>query len=296
MEEALLIRSTGAWYEVLLASGAVMPVRIRGRLRLKGVRTTNPVAVGDRVMIEDGAIAEILPRRNYLIRRASNLSRESHILAANIDRALLVCTLRTPATPVEFIDRFLVTCQAYHVPVTLVLSKADLLTSEQIDSFSAVYDAYEVLPVSSLTGRGIEALRKLTAGRTTLLAGNSGVGKSTLAATLEPGLDLKTAAVSESHGKGRHTTTYAAMYPLKEGGWLVDTPGVKGFGLIDIADEELSHYFPEMHEVSKACRFYNCTHVHEPGCAVIEAVEAGRIPASRYESYLKILNEDGKYR
>ena len=299
---ATVVRATGSWYDVL-HDGETVRCRIRGRLRLNGVRSTNPVVVGDDVSCEadeggDYVIADILPRRNYVIRRASNLSKESHIIAANVDQALLMVTLRSPETPTEFVDRFLVTCEAYKVPVTILLSKLDLQDAEAVAEFSAVYEGagYRVLEVSVREGRGVEAVRELLAGRTTLVSGNSGVGKSTLIQAIDPSLDIRTGEISESHHKGRHTTTFSTMYPLAGGGAVIDTPGIKGFGLIDIDEAELWHYFPEMMRVAPACRFYNCTHTHEPGCAVVEAVKAGEIAWSRYESYLKILDDDEKYR
>ena len=246
----------------------------------------------------DYVIADILPRRNYVIRRASNLSKESHIIAANVDQALLMASLRSPETPTEFVDRFLVTCEAYKVPVTILLSKLDLQDAEAVAEFRAVYEGagYRVLEVSVREGRGVEEVRELLAGRTTLVSGNSGVGKSTLIQAIDPSLDIRTGEISESHHKGRHTTTFSTMYPLAGGGAVIDTPGIKGFGLIDIDEAELWHYFPEMMRVAPACRFYNCTHTHEPGCAVTEAVKAGEIAWPRYESYLKIRDEDEKYR
>ena len=246
----------------------------------------------------DYVIADILPRRNYVIRRASNLSKESHIIAANVDQALLMASLRSPETPTEFVDRFLVTCEAYKVPVTILLSKLDLQDAEAVAEFRAVYEGagYRVLEVSVREGRGVEEVRELLAGRTTLVSGNSGVGKSTLIQAIDPSLDIRTGEISESHHKGRHTTTFSTMYPLAGGGAVIDTPGIKGFGLIDIDEAELWHYFPEMMRVAPACRFYNCTHVHEPGCAVREAVERGEISWQRYESYLKMLDDDDKYR
>ena len=301
--EGIVISSTGSWYEVATERGTIN-CRIRGRLRLKGIRSTNPVVVGDRVMVEpDGdssAIIEILPRHNYVIRRASNLSKESHIIAANVDRALLLVTLHSPTTPREFVDRFLVTCEAYKVPVTIVIGKADTLVEEyavEAEQFEAIYrDAgYDIIRLSSTTGQGIEEIRAMLKGHTTLVAGNSGVGKSTLVSTIEPKLDIRTGEISESHHKGKHTTTFSTMYPI-EGGYIIDTPGIKGFGLIDIESRELCRYFPEMMRLSPNCRFYNCTHTHEPGCAVVEAVEEGTVAMSRYESYLKILDEDDKYR
>lgn len=299
---ATVVRATGSWYDVL-HDGETVRCRIRGRLRLKGVRSTNPVVVGDEVACEadeggDYVIADILPRRNYVIRRASNLSKESHIIAANVDQALLMASLRSPETPTEFVDRFLVTCEAYKVPVTILLSKLDLQDAEAVAEFRAVYEGagYRVLEVSVREGRGVEEVRELLAGRTTLVSGNSGVGKSTLIQAIDPSLDIRTGEISESHHKGRHTTTFSTMYPLAGGGAVIDTPGIKGFGLIDIDEAELWHYFPEMMRVAPACRFYNCTHTHEPGCAVREAVARGEVALSRYESYLKIRDEDDKYR
>lgn len=299
---ATVVRATGSWYDVL-HDGETVRCRIRGRLRLKGVRSTNPVVVGDEVACEadeggDYVIADILPRRNYVIRRASNLSKESHIIAANVDQALLMASLRSPETPTEFVDRFLVTCEAYKVPVTILLSKLDLQDAEAVAEFRAVYEGagYRVLEVSVREGRGVEEVRELLAGRTTLVSGNSGVGKSTLIQAIDPSLDIRTGEISESHHKGRHMTTFSTMYPLAGGGAVIDTPGIKGFGLIDIDEAELWHYFPEMMRVAPACRFYNCTHTHEPGCAVTEAVKAGEIAWPRYESYLKIRDEDEKYR
>lgn len=299
-----VVKATGSWYEVL-SDGAYVQCRIRGKLRLKGVRSTNPVVVGDVVKLstdEQGSyvISDIEPRRNYIIRRASNLSKESHIIASNIDQALLVVTLFSPETALEFVDRFLVTCEAYKVPVTLLLAKIDLARQnpEAVAEFHAIYEGagYEIIEVSATEGEGVEQVRELLRGRTTLLSGNSGVGKSTLVAAVEPGLEIKTGEISQSHHKGKHTTTFSTMYPLAEGGYIIDTPGIKGFGLIDIDDAELAHYFPEMMRYLPDCRFYNCSHTHEPGCAVVEAVKRGEIAYPRYESYLKIMDEDDKYR
>lgn len=301
--EGIVVSSTGSWYEVTTERGT-LSCRIRGRLRLKGIRSTNPVVVGDRVVVEpDGdssAIVEILPRHNYVIRRASNLSKESHIIAANVDRALLIVTLHSPSTPREFVDRFLVTCEAYKVPVTIVIGKADTLEGEysaQAAEFEGIYrDAgYDIIRLSSTTGQGVETIRTMLKGRTTLVAGNSGVGKSTLVSAIDPSLNIRTGEISESHHKGKHTTTFSTMYPIEQG-YIIDTPGIKGFGLIDIESRELCRYFPEMMRLAPNCRFYNCTHTHEPGCAVVEAVEEGTVAMSRYESYLKILDEDDKYR
>ena len=301
--EGLVMRATGSWYEVL-HEGEVLRCRMRGKLRLRGVRSTNPVVVGDTVHCECGedgewVIVDIAPRHNYIIRRASNLSKESHIIASNIDRAMLVVTLVEPVTAVEFIDRFLVTCEAYKVPVTILLAKIDLLreTPEMVEQFHRVYEGagYEVIDISATEGIGVERVKEMLAGKTTLLSGNSGVGKSTLIGAIDPTIDIRTGEISDSFHKGKHTTTFSTMYRVADG-FIIDTPGVKGFGLIDIDDKELWHYFPEMISRAGECKFFNCTHTHEPHCAVIEAVKREEIAFSRYESYLKILDEDDKYR
>ena len=269
------------------------------------MRSTNPVVVGDEVRCEEDENGDHVivdtrcQRRNYVIRRASNLSKESHIIAANIDRALLMVTLRQPETPPEFVDRFLVTCEAYKIPVVILhLENRPAGCGGRRGVPRRAYEGagYEVLEVSATDGAGVERVRELLAGCRTLVSGNSGVGKSTLIRTIDPTLDIRTGEISESHHKGRHTTTFSTMYPLAGGGAVIDTPGIKGFGLLDIDDAELWHYFPEMMRTAPGCRFYNCTHTHEPGCAVIEAVRRGDISLARYESYLKILDEDDKYR
>ena len=297
------MRATGSWYEVL-HEGEVLRCRMRGKLRLRGVRSTNPVVVGDTVHCECGedgewVIVDIAPRHNYIIRRASNLSKESHIIASNIDRAMLVVTLVEPVTATEFIDRFLVTCEAYKVPVTILLAKIDLLQDnpEAVVEFHRIYEGagYEVIDISATEGIGVERIKAMLAGKTTLLSGNSGVGKSTLIGAIDPTIDIRTGEISDSFHKGKHTTTFSTMYRIADG-YIIDTPGVKGFGLIDIDDKELWHYFPEMISRAGECRFFNCTHTHEPHCAVIEAVKREEIAFSRYESYLKILDEDDKYR
>ena len=301
--EGLVMRATGSWYEVL-HENEVLRCRMRGKLRLRGVRSTNPVVVGDTVHCECGedgewVIVDIAPRHNYIIRRASNLSKESHIIASNIDRAMLVVTLVEPVTAVEFIDRFLVTCEAYKVPVTILLAKIDLLreTPEMIEQFHQVYEGagYEVIDISATEGIGVERVKAMLEGKTTLLSGNSGVGKSTLIGAIDPSIDIRTGEISDSFHKGKHTTTFSTMYRVADG-FIIDTPGVKGFGLIDIDDKELWHYFPEMISRAGECKFFNCTHTHEPHCAVIDAVKREEIAFSRYESYLKILDEDDKYR
>ena len=301
--EGLVMRATGSWYEVL-HEGEILRCRMRGKLRLRGVRSTNPIVVGDTVHCECGedgewVIVDIAPRHNYIIRRASNLSKESHIIASNIDRAMLVVTLVEPVTATEFIDRFLVTCEAYKVPVTILLAKIDLLrdTPEAIEEFHRIYEGagYEVINISATEGVGVERVKAMLAGKTTLLSGNSGVGKSTLIGAIDPTIDIRTGEISDSFHKGKHTTTFSTMYRVGDG-FIIDTPGVKGFGLIDIDDKELWHYFPEMISRAGECKFFNCTHTHEPHCAVIEAVKREEIAFSRYESYLKILDEDDKYR
>ena len=302
---ATVVQSTGSWYRLRSDSGEWIEARIRGRLRLRGSRSTSPVVVGDRVdyMFDargEAVITDIRPRSNYIIRRSPNLSKESHIIAANIDQAFLVVSLFSPSTSYEFIDRFLVTCEAYKIPATILLNKIDLARTrpQELEEFLETYclAGYHVLTLSAAGGEGVERLRELLAGRTTLLSGNSGVGKSTLVAALEPEADVRTGEVSEYHHKGKHTTTFSQMYPLTGGGYLIDTPGIKGFGLIDIGADELARYFPDLMRFAPDCQYYNCTHVHEPGCAVQEAVQEGGIAFHRYESYLKMLDEDEKYR
>ncbi len=305
MTHSRVIRSTGSWYRLRdEASGEEFDARLSGRLRLRGARSTNPVVVGDVVEVAaeggEATIVGILPRRTYIIRRSSNLSHESHILAANVDRALLVATLFSPATSYEFIDRFLVTCEAYGIPATIALNKIDLARQqpEALEAFRSVYAlaGYPVIELSALAGEGIEAVRALTGSGTTLLSGNSGVGKSTIIRCIDPAAEVRIADISQAHGKGRHTTTFSRMYPLSGGGYIVDTPGIKGFGLIDIAPAEIARYFPDLMRRAPGCQYHNCTHVHEPGCAVVRAVEAGEIAYERYVSYMKMLDEDGKYR
>lgn len=302
--EGLVIRATGSWYEVLNGEERIN-CRIRGKLRLKGVRSTNPVVVGDIVRCEsdqngEWVIYDIVPRRNYIIRRASNLSKESHIIAANIDRAMIVVTLIEPVTALEFVDRFLITCEAYKVPATILLAKIDLLADapEAVAQFHEIYNSagYEVIDISATEGIGVDRVKAMLDGKVTLVSGNSGVGKSTLIGKIDPTLEIRTGEISESFHKGKHTTTFSTMYPIGNNGYIIDTPGIKGFGLIEIGDKELWHYFPEMIATAGECRFYNCTHTHEPGCAVVEAVKDGKISYSRYESYLKILDDDDKYR
>lgn len=309
MEKGKVIKNTGSWYIVKTTAGESVKCKVKGNFRLKGIRTTNPVAVGDAVAIsknDDGTafITSIEPRRNYIIRKASNLSKESHILAANLDQAFLVVTLKNPLTSTTFIDRFLATAEAYSVPVVIVINKTDLLDEEETEYMQAVrylYESigYEVLALSALdeANSGIAEIMQRANGKVSLISGNSGVGKSTIINKIMPGLNLRTGDVSATHHTGMHTTTFSEMFELPNGGYLIDTPGVKGFGTVDLG-EDVAHYFREIFKKSADCRYNNCTHTHEPGCAVREAVENHEISESRYASYLSILedkNED-KYR
>lgn len=307
IHKGTVVLSTGSWYELRdAASGASVEARIRGKIRLKGSRSTNPVVVGDRVdyVFDDrgeAVITGIHPRRNYIIRRASNLSKESHIIASNIDQAFIVVTLTQPVTNPEFIDRFLVTAEAYQIPATIILNKIDIvqaLMPGAVEEFRTVYTGagYPVVETSALEGHNVEKVKDLLRGKTTLLAGNSGVGKSSLVRAVEPSLDIRVGEISSSHHKGKHTTTFSQMFPLSSGGFIIDSPGIKGFGLIDMDPRELPHYFPEMMRLAPRCQYYNCTHTHEPGCAVMKAVDDGEVSELRYVSYLKMLEEEGKYR
>ena len=279
---------------------------LRGKVRLKGSVATNPVAVGDVVdySFEEGmsVIEAIHPRRNYIIRRSANLSREAHIIAANLDHAYLIVTMAYPETKLAFVDRFLVTCEAYGVPVTIVINKCDLLDEalgQMAEAFRDIYSGagYEIMEVSAITGAGVDALRVRMDGKVNLFSGTSGVGKSSLIKALDPSLELiRTAEISQAHLQGRHTTTFYEMYPIAGGGFVIDSPGIRGFGLVDFKKEELSTYFPEMLRVMDDCRFSPCTHTHEPGCAVKAAVDSGEISADRYYSYLGMLEEENKYR
>lgn len=305
MEKGIVEKSTGSWYIVRLENGRLLECRIRGKFRMEGIRTTNPVAVGDVVQVEENqeepVITGIVPRKNYIIRKSTNLSKETHIIASNVDQALLIVTVNHPVTSTVFIDRFLATTEAYNIPAVLVFNKVDLYDEEDqamCGGLIAIYRkvGYPCYEVSAVTGKNIGLLRQLLKDKVTVLSGLSGVGKSSLINCLEPGLKLKTATISNAHDSGKHTTTFAEMFALSEGGYIVDTPGIRSFGMVDMKKEELSHFFPEIFAKASACRFYNCTHVHEPGCAVIEAVEQGEISESRYASYLSMMEESGKYR
>lgn len=304
----LVIKNTGSWYTVKTDEGAIIESKIKGNFRLKGIRSTNPVAVGDRVELilnQEGTafISAIEDRRNYIIRKSSNLSKQSHILAANIDQALLLVTVNRPQTSTTFIDRFLASAEAYRIPVVLLFNKIDLLDASERryqELLSRLYTTigYRCLALSAQTGEGIEALRELLMGQISLLSGNSGVGKSTLINCLLPDAHLRTAEISDAHNAGMHTTTFSEMLPLPEGGYVIDTPGIKGFGTFDIEREELGSYFKEIFRLSKDCRFNNCTHTHEPGCAVLQALQNHFVAESRYQSYLNMLEDkdESKYR
>ena len=306
--KGLVIRNTGSWYTVLTDDGETVESKIKGNFRLKGIRSTNPVAVGDRVGIvrnQEGTafINEIDDRRNYIIRKSPNLSKQSHIIAANVDQAVLIATVNFPVTSTTFIDRFLASAEAYRIPVVLVLNKTDLMDEDDLrlqEMMATLYEniGYTCLQVSAETGMGLDELKALLKDKISVLSGNSGVGKSTLLNRLIPGLSLRTAEISEAHKMGMHTTTFSEMIRLPEGGWVIDTPGIKGFGTFDMEPGEISGYFREIFHFSKDCKYGNCTHTHEPGCAVLKAVEDHYIAASRYNSYVSMLDDkdESKYR
>jgi len=302
--KGVVLKSTGSWYQVRdLENRELFDCRIKGKFRVAGIKSTNPLAVGDFVEFEleekderQGIIQAIEDRKNYIVRKSVNLSKRVHIIASNMDQALLVTTLAQPMTSTGFMDRFLATAEAYSIPTVIVFNKIDVYGEEELMELEyreAVYSAigYKVLKTSATEGQGLEELKDILEGKTTLLSGHSGVGKSTLVNAIEPELDLRTGEVSNSHRKGQHTTTFAEMYPLTIGGDIIDTPGIKGFGMVSMEKEEISHFFPELFALSKECRFHNCLHVNEPQCAVKEALEANKIAPTRYESYLNQLND-----
>ena len=313
LEKGLVIRSTGSWYTVRNDDGAIVDCRMKGKLRMKGSRTTNPVSVGDRIKYQlqedettpngiSGVIYEIEPRKNYVIRKSSNLSKESQIIAANVDQLFLIVTVNYPVTLTGFIDRYLISAEAYRIPAGIVFNKTDLYNQADLERLEQLVKTYEAIgytcfKVSAKTHFNIDGLLEHLHGKTTLFSGHSGVGKSSLLNCLNPSLQLKTNEISESHQQGKHTTTFAEMHILSDNSYLIDTPGIRGFGVIDMEKSEISHYFPEIFRLLDQCRFFNCTHLHEPGCAVKDAVEKGIISASRYESYLSLMEEDnGRYR
>lgn len=301
MNKGFVIKSTGSWYKVKAENGTIITCTIKGKIRLKGIRTTNPISVGDYVdfIMEDemGIITKIHSRKNYIIRKSSNLSKESHIIAANIDLAFIVISLRHPKTPLEFVDRFLVTAEAYSIETQLIFNKMDIYSEAELEELKVIryiygQAGYKSHIISAKHGENINEIKELIIGKKTLFAGNSGVGKSTLLNAIEPTLDIKTSEISDSHKTGKHTTTYSEMYELNNETYIIDTPGIRGFGIIDLDKKEMWHYFPEIFKLSDKCQFHNCTHTHEPKCAVKKALETGEVSELRYQSYLSILDDN----
>lgn len=308
MIKGVVIKSTGSRYKVLAGTGQTFECTIKGKFRVRELHTTNPVAVGDYVMISPegsgttAVITELLDRKNYILRKSSNLSKQSQIIAANIDQAFLMVTIILPETPVEFTDRFLITAEAYRVPATILFNKTDLYGEEELrkmENLIAIYEnaGYRSLRMSLETGAGLDDIVEMMRGKTTLVSGNSGVGKTTLLNRLDPSLNLRTKEISDYHKQGKHVTTFPEMYSMPFGGYVIDTPGIRGFGVVNMEKNEIYHFFPEIFRVSGKCRFNNCLHLDEPGCAVREAVENGDIDPLRYRSYLSIIeDDDSKYR
>jgi ribosome biogenesis GTPase len=304
----LVTKSTGSWYTVVTDDGRTVECRLKGKFRIKRIKSTNPVAVGDRIEFEyeagksTGIIHEIHDRKNYIIRKSVKLSKQTHIIAANIDLAFLLVTVDNPPTFPGFIDRFLATAEAYRIEVVLLFNKEDMYSAEEMqrkNELAAIYKAigYRCIDISATENINIDLVKKLMTGRTTMFSGHSGVGKSTLINVLEPSLNLKTAAISKQHGQGLHTTTFAEMFKLSFGGYIIDTPGIKGFGVVDFDPEEITDYFPEFFKLKSKCKFNNCLHVNEPKCAIKEALESGEIAYSRYRSYLHMIEgEEESYR
>jgi len=312
LKKGIVIKSTGSWYTVEDENGEIYECKIKGNFRIKGIKSTNPVAVGDKVQFTEqnytegqrqrvGLISSIFDRKNYIIRRSSNLSKQSHIIAANIDQAVLVATLNYPITTTTFIDRYLASAEAYRIPVLMVFNKTDRYNAKQLDELQdlrTIYEniGYRCLTTSAKKQSGLSELKEALKDKTNVINGHSGVGKSTLINLLEPGLNLKTMEISDSHKTGKHTTTYSTLYKLNFGGYIIDTPGIKGFGMLEMEPWEISHYFPEIFKISENCQYNNCSHTHEPGCAVKIAVENGEVALSRFISYLGLLEADEKYR
>ena len=304
----LVVKNSGSWYLVKTDAGRLVECKIKGSFRIKDIRTTNPIAIGDRVLFEpiddvSGLIYEICDRRNYIIRRSSNLSKHAHVIAANLDLAALVVTIKNPITYTIFIDRFLATAEAYRIPACLIFNKIDCYDEDDFEYLRAIAHlytslGYPVFEVSALQPETLAALIDFLKGKINLFSGNSGVGKSTLIKAVLPDADIKIGGISTAHNRGMHTTTLSEMYELENGGYIIDTPGIKGFGIVDMEKDEIGHYFVEIFAASKKCRFNNCRHIHEPGCAVRQAVEKHEISQSRYQSYLNILEDcdSGKYR
>lgn len=313
MSKGLVVKSTGSWYTVEGEDGVLYQCKVKGNFRIKGIKSTNPVAVGDHVNFiiqpsaendtadKVGLINSVEDRKNYIVRRSPNLSKQSHIIAANIDQAVLVVTLKYPVTTTTFIDRYLASAEAYSIPVLLVFNKTDIYTAEQREVMRSLIDLYENIDYNCITAsaktlNGIEDLKQAIQDKTNVINGHSGVGKSTIINIFEPSLKLKTAEISESYKTGKHTTTYTTLYKMSFGGYIIDTPGIKGFGMLHMEPWEISHYFREIFEYSKNCQYNNCSHTHEPKCAVKEAIEEAKIAESRYISYLGLLEKDDKYR